>query len=171
MSHPPDVSAHPRAEEDRVDSRTVMLVGVGSLVVFTLAGLAASAYLRLKSGEHPALPLPPEIGQSKIGLVEQNLFFDGNVLRGEQDRTARRARLQGWGWVDQAHGVAHIPIEEAMALTAAGVRQARGEPPVAPPYGAARGGVDAPSVPVAPQPAQPPARAARPIPPAKGVAR
>jgi hypothetical protein len=149
MSHPPESTAHPRAEEDRVDSRTVALVGVGALVIFTLASLAASAYLRLRSGERPALPLPPEIGQSKIALVEQDLFFDGNVLRGDLDRAARRARLEGYGWVDQARGVAHIPIAEAMALVAGGARPPRAEPSLAPPYSAARGGVDAPSVPIA----------------------
>jgi len=152
MTHPPESTAHPRAEEDRVDSRTVVLVGVGALAIFAAASLVALGWLRAEGGRHPAPPLPPELGQSKIGLVEQRPFFDGQVLRGEADRTARRARLEGWGWVDRAHGVAHIPIGEAMALVAAGVRAERGASPEGPPYGAARGGVDAPSVPIAAAP-------------------
>lgn len=32
--------------------------------------------------------------------------------------TAARARLQSYGWVDRQQGVAHIPIERAMALQA-----------------------------------------------------
>jgi len=167
MSHPPDSTAHPRAEEDRVDSRTVVMVGVGALALFVLASLAAGAYLHHQNGQHPAAPLPPELGQTKIALVEQSLFFDGNVLRGDRDRAARRARLDGWGWVDQAHGVAHIPIAEAMALVSAGVRAVRAEPSLAPPYGAARGGVDAPSVPIA-APTEAPVH---PAPPPKGARR
>jgi hypothetical protein len=163
MSHPPDGTAHPRAQDDHVDSRAVVLVGVGALLLFLLASLAAGAYLHRRTAERPAAPLPPELGQSKIALVEQDLFFDGNLLRGDRDRAARRARLDAWGWVDRERGVAHIPIAEAMALVAAGVRAVPSESPLAPPYGAARGGVDAPSVPIAPAPAQPapPARGGR----------
>ncbi|HET9554122.1 MAG TPA: hypothetical protein VFP50_14230 [Anaeromyxobacteraceae bacterium] len=160
MSPEHDVSAHPRSEDDRVDSRAVLLVGVGALVVFAIAAAAASGWLRLKSGERPPLPLPPELGATKIGLVEQTLF--GLPLRGEKDRAARAARLESWGWVDQANGIAHIPIETAMTLAAQGVRAAPTEPSVAPPLGASHGGVDAPSVPI-----RPPAPAA----PAKGGTR
>jgi hypothetical protein len=155
MTSPHDSGAHPRSEDDRVDSRTVVLVGVGALVLFALASLAAGAYLQHRMATVPTAALPAELGQSKIGLVEQAPFSDGIPLRGERDRAVRQARLERWGWVDRAHGVAHIPIGEAMALVVAGVRVARGEPPVAPPFGAARGGVDAPSVPIGPPLAAP----------------
>ncbi len=178
MSHPHDSAGHPRAEDDHVESRTVVLVGVGALLSFTVAALAVMAYLRLDVAGRPAPTLPPELGQTKIALVEQSLFFDGNLLRGEKDRAARLARLQAWGWVDRARGVAHIPIEEAMTLVAQGARLPRAAPPVAPPLGAAHGGVDAPSVPVtppietAPARAVPGAPAAAPKPPAaRGGAR
>jgi len=151
MSHPHEGTGHPRAEDDHVESRTVALVGVGALVAFTVASLAAMAYLRLEVARRPAATLPPELGQTKIGLVEQSLFSDGNPLRGDRDRAARLVRLHGWGWVDRPGGVAHIPIEEAMELVVQGARAPRADPPVAPPLGAAHGGVDAPSVPIAPE--------------------
>jgi hypothetical protein len=167
MSHPPDSTAHPRAEDDRVDSRLLVLVGVAALAIFTAASFAAMAYLRHERGLRPAAPLPAELGQSKIGLVEQSPLFEGTVRRGDRDRAARRARLAGLGWVDRGAGVAHIPIEEAMALVAAGVRPAPSTPRSAPPLGAAHGGVDAPSVPIAPPgPAAPPK-----APPGQGGAR
>ncbi len=150
MSHPHDSAAHPRSEDDHVDSRAVVLVGLAALFTFTVAGLIAMAYLRHEALARPAPALPPELGQTKIALVEQSLLFDGAVLRGDRDRAARLARLNGAGWVDRAAGVAHIPIEDAMALVAAGARPPRAAPPVAPPLGALRGGVDAPSVPLAP---------------------
>jgi hypothetical protein len=150
MSHAPDSTAHPRAENDHVNSRAVVLVGVGALVIFTGAALAASAYLRLKSGEHPALPLPAEIGDSKIGLVEQQPF--NGRLRGARDHDVRRARLAGFGWVDEKAGLVHIPVERAMELVLAGVRAAPAHEPDAPPLGTERGGQDAPSVPIAAPP-------------------
>jgi hypothetical protein len=160
MSHPHDSSAHPRSEDDRVDSRAVVLVGVAALATFAVAALAAMAYLRHETLLRPAPPLPPELGRTKIALVEQSLFFDGNVLRADKDRAARLARLNGWGWVDRDRGVGHVPIEVAMALVTQGARALPGTPPVAPPLGAARGGTDAPSVPVAPPPEAAPARGA-----------
>jgi hypothetical protein len=128
----------------------VVLVGLAALLTFAVASFVAMAYLRHEAGAHPAPALPPELGRTKIALVEQSLFSDGNALRGEKDRAARLARLNGRGWVDRARGVAHIPIEEAMALVAAGARPPPGRPPGAPPLGALRGGADAPSVPLAP---------------------
>jgi hypothetical protein len=34
-------------------------------------------------------------------------------------RAAEAARLNGWGWVDQGAGIAHIPVERAIDLYAA----------------------------------------------------
>lgn len=162
MSQTHDSSAHPRTEDDRVDSRAVLLVGLAALVIFAAAGAAAGIYLQKTTAARPAAGLPPEIGQTKIALVEQSLFYDGNVLRADRDRAARQARLDGAGWVDQARGVAHIPIADAMALVAAGVRVPAANPPVAPPLSTLRGGADAPSVPVAPAASKAPAAPAAP---------
>jgi hypothetical protein len=172
MSSEHDTSAHPRSEDDHIDSKAVLLVGFGSLVVFTLAGLAAVGYLRVREAERPPPPLPAEIGSTKIALVEQQLFESG-PLRGDRVRSAQLARLHGAGWVDRAAAVAHIPIEDAMALVATGQRAAPSQPPTAPPLGAVHGGVDAPSVAIAAAPAAPggaaPAPAAKAPPAAKAT--
>jgi hypothetical protein len=109
-----------RSEEDRVSTPAIVAVGVGSLVVFFLAGLAAAVYLFARQGEHGPIPVPPEVGQSKIGLVEQQDF--DLAVRGERDREARRERLGSFGWVDRSTGVAHVPIDLAMDLVTKGVR-------------------------------------------------
>lgn len=114
-----------RSEEDRISTGTIVVVGIASLVIFFLAGLAASAYLRVRQGERGPLTIPAEVGQSKIGMVEQQLFE--RSARGERDRAVRLERLRSYGWVDRAAGVAHIPIDEAMDLVAKGVRAAPGE--------------------------------------------
>jgi hypothetical protein len=156
MSTETELTAHPPAENDHVDSRAVVLVGVGALVVFALAGLSAIGYLRHRVGEAPALPIPSEIGDTKIGLVEQQLFESG-PLRSDRARAAQLARLHGAGWVDRTAGLVHIPIELAMALVAQGVRAGPAAPGTTPALGAANGGVDAPSVPIAAPAAPPPA--------------
>jgi hypothetical protein len=129
MSTPPHAAgaeagrAHDvRSEEDRIDSRAIVGVGVASLVLFFLASLVAVSYFFHRMSERGPIAIPPEVGQSKIGLVEQQQF--GLVARGERARQEDLKRLGSYGWVDQQGGVAHIPIEEAMRLVAAGVRPA-----------------------------------------------
>jgi hypothetical protein len=142
MSQAHDSGAHPRAETDRINSRAVLVVGFGALAIFILAGAASIAYIRHSNAVTPQAALPPEVGQSKIGLVEQQLF--DTSLRGARDHAARRAHLDGYGWVDRQAGLLHIPIAEAMALVARGVRVPAGQAPPPPPIGAANGGADAP---------------------------
>jgi hypothetical protein len=109
-----------RSEDDRIPSLPIIAVGVGALVVFFLASFATISFLRVKEGDRPLLPVPQEIGQSKIGLVEQQLFE--TATRGRRDLEARRGRLGTYGWVDRKSGVVRIPIERAMELSAQGVR-------------------------------------------------
>ena len=153
MSHDIHSGAHPRAEEDRINSRAVLMVGFGALAIFVVAGAASVAFIRHSNAVTPQAALPPEVGQDKIGLVEQQLF-DTN-LRGARDAAARRAQLDGYGWVDRQAGVLHIPIARAMELVAQGVRVPGGEAPPPPAIGAANGGVDAPGT-RPPEPARAP---------------
>jgi hypothetical protein len=127
-SHGTPSGAHPaghgavRTEEDHVSTRTILWVGVGSLLLFLLAGMAAGVYLRMRQAERGALAATPEAGSSKIGLAEQD-FFDVAV-RGTRENARKRARLSSYGWVDRNAGVVHLPIERAMDLVAQGVRPA-----------------------------------------------
>ena len=109
-----------RSEPDRIPSRSIIAVGVGALVIFSLASFVTLSYLRVQEGDRPALPVPQELGQSKIGLVEQQLFETAG--RGRRDLEARRERLGSYGWVDRKAGVVHVPIDRAMELSAQGVR-------------------------------------------------
>jgi len=120
---------HPRSEDDRISSGTIIGVGVGALLVFFVAGWITSAYLAAKVGERPVLPIPPEIGQSKIGLVEQAPF--DLAFRGERDRATRLQHLRAYGWVDRERGIVHLPIDRATELFLKG-RRATG-PEAAPP--------------------------------------
>jgi hypothetical protein len=119
-----------RAEEDRIPSLPIVAVGVGALAIFFLASWVTIRFLQVKESERPPLPVPQEIGLSKIGLVEQQLFE--SATRGEKDREAHRQRLGSYGWVDRKAGIVHLPIDRAMELSAQGVR-----PRASPPEGAA----------------------------------
>ncbi len=112
-----------RSEEDRISTGKIVAVGVGSLVIFFLASLVTSVYQQVRQGEHGPIPIPPEVGQSKIGIVEQQQF--DLAVRGERDRAARVERLGTYGWVDRSAGVVHLPIDVAMDLVAKGVRPSR----------------------------------------------
>jgi hypothetical protein len=115
-----------RQEEDRISSRTIVLVGAGSLLVFLVAGWTAVAYLDARKAEHGPVALPAEAGKSKIGMVEQD-FLD-LAVRGTRQRALKLERLGSYGWVDEKAGVVHIPIDRAMELVAQGVRPAPGAP-------------------------------------------
>lgn len=109
-----------RSEEDRISTPRIVAVGVASLVIFILSSWVVVAYFRARMAAAPLPPIPAEVGRSKIGMVEQQLF--GVAERGLRDREARLERLDSYGWVDRRAGVAHIPIEEAMGLVVKGVR-------------------------------------------------
>lgn len=109
-----------RSEEDRVSTPIIVAVGVASLVVFALSGGIVAGYFQRRMDSAALPPVPAEVGRSKVGLVEQQLY--GMALRGAQDRAARLERLGSYGWVDREGRIAHIPIDRAMELVEKGVR-------------------------------------------------
>jgi len=112
-----------RAEEDRISSRRIVAVGIASLVIFFLASLAAT---RMMVRDRAALlpegppPAPAEVGQAKIGIVEQQLFERART--GPEWKAEQLRRLDGWGWVDRREGLARIPVDRAMDLVVQGER-------------------------------------------------
>jgi hypothetical protein len=116
-------TAHPPAEEDRIGSRTIVLVGVGALLVFFVASLAAIGAMKRQQGrinpDGPG-PLPAELGESKIGLLEQRLFENSN--QADVVHRVQRSKLESYGWVDRSQGIIRIPIDRGMELVLAGER-------------------------------------------------
>ncbi len=130
---------HPRSEDDRISTPAIIGVGIGALVVVFIAAWVATGYLRMKVGERPVLPIPPDIGQSKIGMVEQQIFELAD--RGERARDARLKQLGSYGWIDRDRGVVSMPIDRAMELVAKGERASGPEPAAAPRGAPAPGGM------------------------------
>jgi hypothetical protein len=109
-----------RSEEDRISTPRIVTVGVASLVVFILSSAVVMVYFKGRMEAAPLPPIPQDVGRSKIGMVEQQLYEVAQ--RGAVDRAARLERLGSYGWVDRRAGVAHIPIGDAMDLVAKGAR-------------------------------------------------
>jgi len=112
-----------RAEPDRIATPRILAVGAASLLLFFVASVVTiHSMYRRKAEILPDGPpaWPAEIGQRKIGIVEQRIF--GLAVEPADVKRAQQARLHAWGWVDRKAGVVHMPIEEAMERVARGER-------------------------------------------------
>ena len=117
--HPSHSTEHlppPEAQaEEAIHWGKVLGVGVGSLIVFAIAILVV---LRMLHAREKALqpmgpdPLPMQLGQGEIGIVDQVPFDVTRALQAY--RSDRLSRLESWGWLDRKAGLLHMPIEEAM---------------------------------------------------------
>jgi hypothetical protein len=123
MSENEPSAHHIRAEEDRVASSKIVAVGLGSLLVFFLASLAAGRALeRRRASLLPEGPpaAPSQIGQEKIGIIEQKLFETART--GAEWQEEGRRRLGSYGWIDRKAGIVHVPVDEAMKRLLQGER-------------------------------------------------
>src|SRR5262245_44745542 len=115
----PHAEQHPLQEPDRVDTRRAVLIAAIALGIFTLAVYEADRILHQETRAlSPAAPIPDEVGDLEIGMVNQRLFElqrEAEELRAEQ-----RQRLNSYGWVDRNKEVIHIPIDRAMEVLVSG---------------------------------------------------
>lgn len=111
MPEPPDVA-----------DATIGFVVAGYflMVVAAMAGLFFYLWSSVPTVFRP--PVEHSFPEPRLQIAPRD-----DLIRLEQ---AQRARLSGYGWVDQAHGLARIPIDEAMRIVAARGAQAY-DPPVA----------------------------------------
>ncbi|MBI5070894.1 MAG: hypothetical protein HZB56_21950 [Deltaproteobacteria bacterium] len=107
-------SGHPPAEVDRIQSWTVVAVGVASLLLFFVAAAITVTYMRREELVlNPAHPmLPSEAGKRKIGIVEQQLFENADRARTLQAQ--KQAQLGSYGWIDRQKGLVHVPVDQAV---------------------------------------------------------
>lgn len=89
----------------------------GAAIAGTVIGVAAVVLLWLHERGLPAggARLPQPYTLTIPGPVLENA--PQPALQAYREEKSRR--LHGRGWVDAAHGIVHIPIEDAMALLAA----------------------------------------------------
>src|SRR5690242_11742157 len=105
-----------RFEPRDVNPRLVLLAGIGVLMGTLAAVLitypifrhfthGAEAVLNLPAARIPPAPPPPRLQQSPRRDLQALRAYEGS-------------RLESYQWIDRAHGVVSIPIEQAIRLTA-----------------------------------------------------
>ena len=95
----------------------VLGTGIGAVIVFAIAILIVIRMLHLREIALQPLgpdPLPVQMGQAEIGIVDQAPFDVSRALQTYRDD--REQRLESWGWVDRKAGIVHMPIDRAMDL-------------------------------------------------------
>ena len=98
---------------------TVLFIVVATLGVFRDFGERNAAVNRPPT---PELTVTTQV--SPEPRLQSNPTYDLNRFREEEE-----TRLNSYGWVDSAHGVVHIPIQQAMQMIARqGLAPAQGEP-------------------------------------------
>jgi hypothetical protein len=126
MSNPHGSGGHGHGEEhgasDEIAYGKVIGIGVASLVIFALCTVWAAVILKRETARVEsstgAPRTPAMIGKQEIGIVDQVPFIVDHRLA--EWKAEHKARLDGYGWIDRAGGIAHIPIETAMDQVAAG---------------------------------------------------
>lgn len=106
-----------------INVKKIILVGLASLIIFAVSIVWSYRLMVGRESEIAAGGLarvPTEIGKPEIGIVDQVPFDIDHRL--EIWRAEHARRLSSYGWVDRRHGIARIPIEQAM-------RQVVVEPP------------------------------------------
>src|SRR3569623_964254 len=128
QSHSTGSHGHGHVGSDEMNLTKIMAVGVVSLVVFAVGVIAAyflwqgqRADIRKGGAEKDRAVL----GKAEIGIVDQVLFTADYRL--EEWRAEHKKRLETYGWIDKAKGIAHIPIEQAMAKVIASPPDIAGE--------------------------------------------
>ena len=123
------------AYDREIDIRGIVLVGVGLTLLIAVSALAMwglSAALRDRgAATDPAPPVLPE-ARRPVEIVGPRLQTDpvGDI---EVLRAAEREVLEGWGWADEARGLARVPVDRAIDLYVDGARAAAPALPQPPP--------------------------------------
>ena len=121
MSSHDEHSSSGEAQQDKIDFKKVVAVGVISLIIFALASWWAASILhseRAALGPSTEWKAPTELGNAEIGIVDQ-VPFEGDQ-RLEKWKAERAQWLTQYGWVDRVRGIAHMPIDRAMDEIVAG---------------------------------------------------
>jgi hypothetical protein len=112
---PPGAVAY---EKTDVDARSIVRVAIGlAVVIVGSVGIAFGLFRLLGERAESSDPPPPPLSRPAEGrrAPEPRLQTAPAADLAALQEEERRA-LSGYGWADEAAGVARIPIEEAMAL-------------------------------------------------------
>jgi hypothetical protein len=117
MAEPALLAPDPALREpDATDGRRVVQVAL-ALCVLLAACIGLSLWLAHDLARHYARP--PTMRLTALPATAGPPLEPDPAATLAQFRAQKAALLEGYGWVDRAHGVAHIPIDVAMRILAA----------------------------------------------------
>lgn len=125
---------HESVEFDReIQYHQLIWMGVGLLLTALLSGVGVFFLLRSFVGwrAEQAASSTPLVAPAPTAAAPLLLARPEREL--ERVRREEKEQLESYGWVDQASGVAHIPIEKAIEIVAARGLPARAAAPAASP--------------------------------------
>lgn len=104
---------HPPQEPDVVPGGRILGIGIG-VAVATIAGALiayalGSCRARELEAEWPGPAMVPPAGD--VNSIRTRPF--DVEAQGLRDHASDEAWLRSYGWIDRAHGVAHIPLDTA----------------------------------------------------------
>jgi hypothetical protein len=107
--------AEPAVERSDAPPRGIAYAVLGLFGGLGVSALFVAAMLYAFEPEHQAVQTPPEGPQlaSLTPPLEVAPIADGAAVRVQAEQ-----KLHGYAWIDRQGGVARIPIERAMELTA-----------------------------------------------------
>jgi hypothetical protein len=108
-------SPHSGLDDDGIDVKKILLIGIASLGTFAISAVVAYFILRHDTQQYLAKGTPPPpalIGKHEVGIVDMTDFDSDNRL--ELWKKARQRRLDSYGWVDRGKALIHIPIDKAI---------------------------------------------------------
>ena len=129
MSTPGHGPSHASLDDDGIDLKKIVIIGVSSLTIFAISAVVAYFIMRHDEAEYDAKGRPPApalIGKDEIGIVDQPEFATDHRL--EEWKAAKQHRLNSYGWVDRSKNLIHIPIDKAIDQVVAEAAAA-GNPP------------------------------------------
>jgi hypothetical protein len=124
-------------DDRELDLRSIVIFGLtlffGTLIVVALMWWMSTAFKTLEEAKDRP---PSPIGEARLDPIPPGPRLQSVPPRDmDQLRTQDRKALTEYGWVDQANGVAHIPVDRAIAILAE-----KGLPPTPPGAATAPGG-------------------------------
>ena len=109
--------------DDEISSKSVVQISVGIVVLCVVSIVICIGMLRyLESSASERFDLPP----SALAGANERWVPQGPLLQADPEGELEvmlhgmNEHLDSYGWVDEGRGVAHIPIDKAIELVAAG---------------------------------------------------
>jgi hypothetical protein len=150
---PEHVPGKTAVEFDReIQFRQLVQLGIGLLAVALLSGVVVFFLLKgFLRAESAAAPPPPVMAPEQVLAPGPKL-----LARPESDlrrtRAAEDEKLRSYGWVDEAGGVARIPVDRAVEILAESGLPSRQATPAPAPSGTAPAPTPTPPAPAGEQP-------------------